>query len=54
MYNGGDNTPIQSVHAGGANVLVADGSVKFISNSIDFTTFKSLAVRDDGQVVGDW
>ncbi len=54
MYNGGDNTPIQSIHTGGANVLLADGGVRFLSDNVDFTTFKSLAVRDDGQVVGDW
>ncbi len=44
-------TPIQSVHQGGANVLLADGSVRYLQDSIDLTTFKNLVDRDDGQVV---
>ncbi len=53
-FNGGDNTPIQSVHVGGAHVLLGDGSTRFISDNVDFTLFRCLAVRDDGQVVGEW
>ena len=45
------NRPIQSVHPGGANLLFADGHVGFGTESIDLTTFKRLADRDDGQVV---
>jgi prepilin-type N-terminal cleavage/methylation domain-containing protein/prepilin-type processing-associated H-X9-DG protein len=44
-------TPIQSVHPGGANVLFADGSVHFLTSSIDLNTFKNLADRDDGNTV---
>jgi prepilin-type N-terminal cleavage/methylation domain-containing protein/prepilin-type processing-associated H-X9-DG protein len=44
-------TPIQSVHPGGANVLLADGSVRFLTDSIDLGTFKSMVDRDDGHVV---
>jgi prepilin-type N-terminal cleavage/methylation domain-containing protein/prepilin-type processing-associated H-X9-DG protein len=41
-------TPIQSVHPGGANVLIADGSVRFLVSAIDLDTFKNLVDRDDG------
>jgi prepilin-type processing-associated H-X9-DG protein len=44
-------TPIQSVHTGGANVLFADGSVKFLTESLDLNTFKNLVDRNDGNVV---
>ncbi|WP_010583185.1 DUF1559 domain-containing protein [Schlesneria paludicola] len=50
----GSNMPIQSVHTGGAHVLLADGSVRFLSSSLNFDTFKGLAVRDDGQVLGEF
>jgi prepilin-type N-terminal cleavage/methylation domain-containing protein/prepilin-type processing-associated H-X9-DG protein len=47
----GDNNPLQSVHPGGANALFADGSVRFLSESLPLMTLKLLATRDDGQVV---
>jgi len=45
------NTPIQSAHPGGAHLLFADGSVRFLMDSIDVATFKNLADRDDGNPV---
>ncbi len=45
-----NQVPIQSAHPSGAHVLFADGSVQFLSESIDFGLFKLLAVRDSGQV----
>ena len=50
----GANTPIQSAHAGGAQGLLLDGSVKFISESIHFQTLQNLAQRNDGNVVGQY
>lgn len=50
MYR--NNTVINSMHTGGVQVGVADGSVQFISNSIDFTLLKRLACRLDGEVAG--
>ncbi len=53
-YNGGDNSPIQSSHVGGAHVLLGDGTVRFISDNVNFDTFKSLSVVNDGLTVGEW
>ena len=46
----GGNTILNSFHAGGIHCLMADGSVQFISNNINFLTFQQLCVKDDGQV----
>ncbi len=48
------NVPLTSFHTGGAHVLLTDGSVRFISNNIDINTLTYLAVRDDGQVLGEF
>jgi prepilin-type N-terminal cleavage/methylation domain-containing protein len=45
------NTPLSSPHTGGINALRGDGSVTFISNSIDLLTLQNLVDRDDGNVV---
>lgn len=49
--NCGPNTPIQAVHPGGANVALADGSVQFLSESLDTTTLHNLATRNDNKVI---
>lgn len=46
--------PLASAHTGGVLGVLADGSVRFISNSIHLPTLKSLGCRDDGQVVGEF
>ncbi len=51
LGNCGPNSPIQSVHPGGANVLMADGSVHFLSEALDFTILCNLANRDDGNAI---
>lgn len=43
-----------SMHSGGCNVLLGDGSVRFASKSIDLTLWSRLATRAGGEVVGDW
>ena len=40
-----------SRHPGGVNFLLADGSVRWVKNSIDYRTFVSLATRAGGEVV---
>ena len=47
----GWNTPIQSVHPGGAFMLRCDGGAVFVSSTIGFDVLKYLCVRDDGQSV---
>ncbi len=44
----------RSWHKGGANVLMGDGSVHFLSDSIDVNTQRNLHGRDDGQVLGSF
>ena len=45
------NTPLNSAHTGGVNVALADGSVAFLSDSIDLDVLGGLATRDDGKVL---
>ncbi len=48
------NTPLKSQHPGGIVILLCDGSVRFLSNTINLQTLYSLADRDDGNAVGDY
>ena len=51
----GTNFPINSAHSGGANVVLADGSVRFFRDSISITTWRALATRAGGEVIsGDY
>jgi hypothetical protein len=51
--NGAMN-PMMSAHTGGVNALLADGTVRFLGNSIHLETLKALACRDDGAVLGEF
>jgi len=41
-------------HVGGANVLLGDGSVRFVSQFINQDTWAALCSRAEGEVVGDY
>ena len=43
-----------SIHTGGTQFLLADGSSHFISNSIDHRTLLNLSNRKDGEVIGEF
>jgi prepilin-type N-terminal cleavage/methylation domain-containing protein/prepilin-type processing-associated H-X9-DG protein len=44
----------RSYHSGGVNLLLCDGSVQFVGDSVNPTTWARLGSRGDGQVVGDY
>jgi prepilin-type N-terminal cleavage/methylation domain-containing protein/prepilin-type processing-associated H-X9-DG protein len=46
--------PALSKHPGGVNVCLADGSVRFISDSIALRTWQLLGNARDGEVLGDF
>ncbi|MEI8383433.1 MAG: DUF1559 domain-containing protein [Planctomycetota bacterium] len=52
--DGGGNYTAQSAHTGGSHILMGDGSVKFLSDNVDFTTFRMILTRDDGQTPGEF
>lgn len=47
----GCNRPIQSAHRGGAQVLLGDASVRFVSQSLELQTLFNLSNRDEGQSI---
>lgn len=49
-----DATGYASYHVGGAQFLLADGSVHFISENIDYETYCNLGDRFDGRTLGEW
>ena len=40
-------------HFSGVQVVLSDGSVRFLSDSIDAVTLQKLAARNDGEVIRD-
>ncbi len=45
---------LKSMHPGGVNVLLGDGSVRFLSETIDHQTYQYLGARADGQLAGNF
>jgi len=48
------NLSARSGHPGGVNVGLADGSVHFVSDTVDPLTWTHLGTRSEGDPLGDW
>ena len=44
----------RSMHAGGAQVSLCDGSVRFVSENVDRQLFRNVFSRGDGRVIGEY
>jgi prepilin-type N-terminal cleavage/methylation domain-containing protein/prepilin-type processing-associated H-X9-DG protein len=44
----------RSYHSGGVNALLADASVRFISDNVDVLTYQNLGTRAGGEVAGTY
>ena len=47
-------TGFGSMHTGGAQFLMGDGAVRFLSENLDMTTYRHLARVGDGNLLGDF
>ncbi|MCA9119678.1 MAG: DUF1559 domain-containing protein [Planctomycetaceae bacterium] len=43
-----------SYHPGGAMIVLSDGATRFVSETIDLTTWRGVGSRANGEVLGDW
>lgn len=48
------NGAFGSYHPGGGNFLLGDGSVRFISETIDFATYRALSTRNGAETLGEF
>jgi prepilin-type N-terminal cleavage/methylation domain-containing protein/prepilin-type processing-associated H-X9-DG protein len=49
--NDGFSYPASSNHPGGCNVLMGDGSCRFVKSSISYPTWWALGTKDQGEVI---
>ncbi|EAQ78275.1 DUF1559 domain-containing protein [Blastopirellula marina] len=42
---------VNSEHPGGAQFAMSDGSVRFVAETVDVTSFRRMAMRGDGQII---
>jgi prepilin-type processing-associated H-X9-DG protein len=50
----GHSDQLQSLHPGGANILLGDGAVRFVGGSINLGTWAALVSRNGREVTGDY
>lgn len=50
----GGARPVSSAHVGGAHVTMGDGSVRFVSDNIDLTTWRAAGSASGNDVLGDF
>jgi prepilin-type N-terminal cleavage/methylation domain-containing protein len=54
-YNNRQNiVSARSLHTGGVQVLLGDGSVRFVTNTIDLATWQALGTPAGGEVIGNF
>jgi len=49
-----DMQSLKSQHVGGVHVLLGDGTVRFISENINLTTFQNMGAIADGATIGEF
>lgn len=49
-----ENCGASSYHVGGAHFCMSDGSVRFVSNNIDFALYNYLGNKSDGQTISEF
>jgi len=49
-----NDMPFGSMHTGGMNAALGDGSVRFLKQTMDMATYRALASRDGGETLGDF
>lgn len=49
-----DHRDVSAPHVGYANFALGDGSVRGLSENIDFLLYQSLGTRSSGEVVGEF
>lgn len=53
--NGYNGRGVSSLHPGGVNILLGDGSVQFVGETIEhYYTYRYMVWRNDGNVVGEY
>ncbi|MBI1901541.1 MAG: DUF1559 domain-containing protein [Planctomycetia bacterium] len=52
--NGTMTMPASSGHPVGVNVLLCDGSVRFVKNTVDIATWRAIGTRQGKETVGDF
>jgi prepilin-type N-terminal cleavage/methylation domain-containing protein len=54
IYTYDTSTGFKSRHAGGAQFVLGDGTVRFLNQTMDYNTYQRLGRRNDHQPVGDF
>ena len=44
----------RSYHPGGVNICLTDGSIRFLSETIDLVTYRALSTREGGEILGEF
>jgi len=53
-YDGGTLIGARSKHTGGVHAMLMDGTVRFISENIDWSTYQALGGRNEGFTIGEF